>query len=132
MALLGPTIGSAASAARPGHESAHAAVACSGYGHPVLAYPFLYAISTFRCRTGAPKATVTSVLEGFKDGRWTTIESASRTVQARPGKSYTVRTKRLHCTSTPRHMNVRSEFKLVAPPLVLRTPPSGRLSTYCI
>jgi hypothetical protein len=96
--LLALAIGASTSAARPRDESAHAAVACSGYGHPVLKFPTLYAIGKFRCSTGAASATATIVLQGFEHGKWTKIELASREVHALPGKSYTVRTKSLQCT----------------------------------
>lgn len=133
LVMLGVTAGSSVSAARPADVSAHAAVACSEpYNYPKINYPYLDAVAAFRCRTGAPHAEATLVLQGFEHGKWTKIESASLTVRALPGRKYVLRTKPIHCSSTPHHLKVRTDFKLVAGPLTLHPPPSDPLPTYCI
>lgn len=107
-------------------------VKCRALAHPVLKYPYLFAIGKFQCASGAKSAKATLVFQGFEHGTWNTIESVTRKVDARPGKKYVLRTKRLHCSTTPHKLKVRTEFELDAAPLRLQLPPSEAFPTYCI
>jgi hypothetical protein len=73
--LIGALAGSQSAAGKSSPPTAHAAVACSGYGKaPLLNYPILSAVGRFSCSTGAPSATATLVLQGFKHRKWTKID----------------------------------------------------------
>jgi hypothetical protein len=132
LALVVLIAGSSASATMSQDEAAHVSVACSALAHPVLKYPYLFAIGKFRCASGAPSAKATLVLQAFKHGTWTKIQAVSRKVHARRGKKYVLRTTPTHCASNPHKLKVRTEFDLEAGSLRLHPPPSGTLQTFCL
>jgi hypothetical protein len=109
-----------------------AEVRCSGSGKPVLKGSSVNAIGRFHCSTYVRKATETIVLEGSVNGKWTTLESASRNLHPRRNTTYLVETPAIPCSANPHHENVRARFRLEAGSLELKPPPSRVLHTYCL
>jgi hypothetical protein len=110
---------------------AHAARCSVSTGGPVLKNNTVFAFGRF-CSPESRTETVTVLLEGRIDGKWTTIARVSKRLHMRAGKTYTLSTTTIQCKNTTRSIQMRTTIVLGTGPKHRSVLSNVGLPTTCV
>lgn len=84
------------------------------------------------CSPESRTETVTVLLEGRIDGKWTTIARVSKRLHMRAGKTYTLSTTTIQCKNTTRSIQMRTTIVLGTGPKHRSVLSNVGLPTTCV